>query len=115
LGQPQKALEYYNQALALFRVLEDRDRMAVILQGIARSDRQLGNLSEARQRIEEALHLIEAVRAGAGSQQFRASYSASQREPYQFYIEHLIELERLMPTDGHDAEALQASERGGAR
>jgi CHAT domain-containing protein len=115
LGQPQKALEYYSQALALFRALEDRNRVAVILQGIALSERQLGNLSEARQRVEEALSLVEAVRAGTGSQQFRASYFASQREPYELYIDLLMQLHRLKPTEGHDAEALQSSERGRAR
>jgi CHAT domain-containing protein len=115
LGQPQRALQYYSQALALFRALADRNRVAVVLQGIALSERQLGNLSEARQRIEEALSLVEAVRAGTGNQQFRASYFASQRESYELYIDLLMELHRLKPTEGHDAEALQASERGRAR
>ena len=115
LAQPQKAVEHYHQALALFRALGDKNRVAVILQGIALSERQLGNRSEARQRIEEALSLVEAVRAGTGSQQFRASYFASQRDPYELYIDLLMELHRLKPTEGHDAEALQASERGRAR
>jgi CHAT domain-containing protein len=115
LAQPQKALEHYRQALTLFRALGDKNRVAAILQGIALSERQLGNRSEARQRIEEALSLVEAVRAGTGSQQFRASYFASQRDPYELYIDLLMELHRLKPTEGHDAEALQASERGRAR
>ncbi len=115
LNQPQKALEYYSQALALFHTLEDRNRVAATLQAIALSERQLGNLSGARQRIQEALSLVEAVRAGTGSQQFRASYFASQRNPYELYIDLLMELHRLKPTEGHNAEALQASERGRAR
>ncbi len=115
LDQPQKALEYYSQALALFRGLEDRDRVALTLHGIALSERQLGNLSEARQRIEESLSLVEAVRAGTGSQQLRASYFASQRDRYELYLELLMQSHRLKPTEGHDAEALQASERGRAR
>ncbi|HEV2828832.1 MAG TPA: CHAT domain-containing protein [Pyrinomonadaceae bacterium] len=115
LAQPQKALEHYRQALTLFRALGDKNRVAIMLQGIALSERQLGNRSEARQRIEEALSLVEAVRAGTGSQQFRASYFASQRDPYELYIDLLMELHRLKPTEGHDAEALQASERGRAR
>jgi CHAT domain-containing protein len=115
LGQPQKALEYYSQALALFRTLEDKNRVAVMLQGIALSERQLGNLSDARQRIEEALSLVEAVRAGTGSQQFRASYFASKQDAYALYIDILMRQHRQESSTGHDAEALQASERGRAR
>jgi CHAT domain-containing protein/Tfp pilus assembly protein PilF len=114
-GQPQKALEYYSQALALLRALEDRNRVAVMLQGIALSERQLGNLSEARQRIEEALSLVEAVRAGTGNQQFRASYFASKQDAYALDIDILMRQHRQKPLAGHDAEALQASERGRAR
>lgn len=115
LDQPQKALEYYSQALALFRALEDRNRVAVMLQGIALSERQLGKLSEARQRIEEALPLVEAVRAGTSSQQFRASYFASKQDAYALYIDILMRQHRQKPLAGHDAEALQASERARAR
>lgn len=115
LGQPQKALESYSQALELLRTLEDKNRVAVMLQGIALSERQLGNLSDARQRIEEALSLVETVRAGSGSQQFRASYFASKQDAYAFYIDILMRQHREKPLAGHDAEALQASERGRAR
>jgi CHAT domain-containing protein/tetratricopeptide (TPR) repeat protein len=115
MGEPEKAIEYHRQALTLFRVLGDRQNEAKMLQGLARAERQLGNLPEARKDIETALSLTEAVRANVSSQQLRASYFASQRDPYELYIDLLMKLHQLKPTEGHDAEALQASERGRAR
>src|SRR5207237_8962015 len=110
-----EAMRHFVQARELFPTLEDQNRGAATLQAIALLERQLVNLSGARQGIEEALSLVEAVRAGTGGQQFRASYFASQRDPYELYIDLLMELHRLKPTEGHNAEALQASERGRAR
>src|SRR6185436_17262432 len=75
----------------------------------------LGNLSESRKSIEESLTLIETVRAQTGSQQHRASYLASREKAYEFYVDLLMQQQATDPGKGHDAEALQASERGRAR
>jgi CHAT domain-containing protein/tetratricopeptide (TPR) repeat protein len=115
MGEAQKAIDYDRQALTLFRTLGDRQNEAKMLQGLARAERDRGNLAEARQDIEAALSLTEAVRANVSSQQLRATYFAAQRDPYELYIDLLMELHRLKPTEGHDGEALQASERGRAR
>jgi tetratricopeptide (TPR) repeat protein len=114
-GQSQKATEYYNRALSVFRRIGDRQNEARALYGLARTKRSQENLVEARGHIEAALSLFEDVRAKAGSEQLRASYLASKQDAYQFCIEVLMEMQRLEPTKGHDAEALQASERGRAR
>jgi CHAT domain-containing protein len=115
LRDPKKAIEFHGQALRLFRAVGDRQNEAKMLLGLARAEREQGNLAEARKDIEASLALTEAVRANVNSQQLRASYFASKREPYEVYIDLLMELHRLKPTEGHDAEALQASERGRAR
>ena len=115
LAQPAKSLESYTQALAMLRTVEDGNSAARALVGIAAVNSKQGNALLARKNIEEALSLIEAVRAGASDQQLRASYFASQQEPYKLYIDLLMQQNRLKPTEGHDAEALQASERARAR
>lgn len=115
LHEPARAFDYYNQALVLFRTIEDRSGAARSLEGLARVEQGRGNLIEARRYIEEALALIETVRARAGSQQMRASYLSSMENAYEFYVDLLVQLHAKDPTAGHDAEALQASERGRAR
>lgn len=114
-GQPEKGKDYYNQALVLFRSLDDRNSIARMLQGLARAERGMNNLSAARSRIEEALSEVEKVRARIGSQQSRASYLATLQTAYGFYIDLLMQMHRLNPAAGHDAEALQISERARTR
>jgi CHAT domain-containing protein/tetratricopeptide (TPR) repeat protein len=114
-GDAPKAIDFYNQSVVLFRRVGDRQNEASALYGLARVERNTGNVSEARHHIEAALSLFEDVRANAGAEQLRASYFASNQGAYQFYIGLLMEMHRLEPTRGHDALALQTSERARAR
>ena len=115
MKQPQKALENYMLALTNFRAVLDAQYEAKTLQGIARAERDLGNLDVARQRIESALSLYENVRTKVNSQQSRASYFAVQQTAYQFYTDLLMKLHQQNPSAGHDAAALQITERARAR
>ncbi len=115
LGQQQEGKDYYNQALTLFRSMDDRNSIARMLQGVARAERGMGNLKQARSLIEEALLEIEKVRGRIGSQQNRTSYRATLQSAYTFDIDLLMQMHRLDPNAGHDAEALQASERARTR
>jgi hypothetical protein len=65
--------------------------------------------------IESALNIIEKLRARITTQQLRSSYFASVRDYYDFYIDLLMQLNRLHPEDGYDARALAASEKARAR
>lgn len=115
LGRPDQGLDYFTQSLAILRRIGDLNNVAVALEGVARAEQQRGNLVESRKNIEESLGLIETVRAHTGSQQLRASYLASREKAYEFYVDLLMQLHEKNPGNGHDAEALQASERGRAR
>ena len=115
LGRTNEGLDYFNQSLSIFRRIGDLNNAAVALEGLARGEQQRGNLSEARKRIEESLSLIETVRAHSGSQQHRASYLASREKAYKLLVDILMQQNADAPGKGHDAEALQASERGRAR
>ena len=115
LGRTKEGFDYFDQALAIFRRLGDLHNVATALEGRARAEQQRGNLVESRKNIEESLALIETVRAQTGSQQHRASYLAYREKAYEFYVDLLMQQDAKDPGKGHDAEALQASERGRAR
>lgn len=114
LAEPAKSLESYSEALAILRTVQDGNSSRALV-GIATVQSKQGNVSVARASIEEALSLIEAVRAEASDQKLRASYFASQQDAYKLYIDLLMQQHRLKPGEGYDAEALQASERARAR
>ncbi|HYK22017.1 MAG TPA: CHAT domain-containing protein, partial [Pyrinomonadaceae bacterium] len=115
LGRPDEGQDYFTQSLTIFRRIGDLNNAAIALEGRARAEQQRGNLSESRKDIEESLGLIETVRAHTGSQQLRASYLASREDAYEFFVDLLMQQNAKEPGKGHDAEALQASERGRAR
>ncbi|HJP95591.1 MAG TPA: CHAT domain-containing protein [Pyrinomonadaceae bacterium] len=115
LGQSEKALDCFAQALSIFRNINDLNTAAVVLEDRARVEQRIGHLGEARKDIEESLSLIETVRVRSGSQELRTSYLASREKAYELYVDLLMQLHAKEPSARHDAEALQASERGRAR
>jgi len=115
LGETQKALEKFNEALTLRRDVGDRNGEADTLLGIARVEQERGNLTQARQTIEQAVGMIESLRTNIASQAFRASYFASQQKYYESYIDILMEQHKQNPISEFDAVALAISERARAR
>ena len=115
LNQPDQALENLDAAITIFRRIGDLNSAAIALQDSATAQLQKQNLEEARRNISESLSLVETVRARSGSPLLRASYLASRESAYEFYIDLLMQQDARNPGMGHDAEALQASERGRAR
>jgi len=115
LGETQKALEKYNEALLLRQEVGDRNGEAATLLGIARAEQKRGNLTQARQTIEQAIGLIESLRTNIVSQEFRASYFASRQDFYEFYVDVLMQMRKQTPAEALDAVALTVSERARAR
>jgi len=115
LGDIGKALEKFNEALPVRRAVGDPIGVAATLLGIARVEQKRGDLNQARQTIEQAVGMIELLRANPNSQELRASYFASQQDIYQTYIDILMQLHKQTPGAAFDAVALAASERARAR
>jgi len=115
LHQGEKAEEHLEQALAIRREIGDRDGEAQTLRGLAILERDRGRFSEALRRIESALAIKENLRTGYTNQDLRSTYSATIHDLYEAYIELLMFLHQRSPSAGHDARALQASERSRAR
>ena len=115
LGEMQKALEKYNEALMVWRALGIRNGEADALLGIARVEQKRGNLTEACQTIEQAVGMIESLRANIAGQELRASYFASRHEFFESYIDILMQMSKQNPAAAFDAAALAVSERARAR
>lgn len=115
LQEKQKALEHFNQSLMLSRAASDLSGEAMTLNNIAHFEMNRGDFAAALSRSEAALKIIENLRAKVVSQELRASYFASVRNYYEFYIDLLMRMHKRQPSAGHDVKALQASERARAR
>jgi len=115
LGNTEKALNYFKQALTIYRTIANQRGEADALIKIARVERNRGNLSEARQLIERVLEINDSLRARIVNQESRSSFVASRRDYYEFYVDLLMRLDQKSPGSGHDARALQESERARAR
>ena len=98
LGETQKALEKFNEALPLRRMVRRPQRRGYdALLGIARVEQKRGNLTWARQVIEQAVSLIESLRTDIAGQELRASYFATRQEFFETYIDVLMQMHRQNP------------------
>lgn len=114
-GDPVAALESLRQSLDICRALEDKRGEARALYGMARAHRDQGRAADARAAVEEAITQAESVRAGAGSEQLKATFLASVRQYYELDIDVLMRLARENPAGGFVELALRAAERARAR
>jgi CHAT domain-containing protein/Tfp pilus assembly protein PilF len=100
--------EFYRKSADIAAEIGASNTQAAALEGIARAERDLGNVAEARRYGAMALDLTETVRARSGGEQARAGYLSDALERYQFFIDVLM-------LQHEDAAALEASERSHAR
>lgn len=115
LMETELGLACYREALPLARAVANPVLEAETLYCLAKATRDEGGLDEARQLIEDAIRLVESVRAKVGNPDLRASYFATVRELFEFYTDLLMRLHQRSPGEGFDALALTATERARAR
>jgi CHAT domain-containing protein len=115
LGEHQRALDHTNRALEVYKAIGNPVDTAAAIHVIARVERNRGNFNESLARIDEALDIIEWVRAQAVTQELRATYLASVRKYYELKIDVLTRLDKLDPSENHVAAAFQVSEMARAR
>ncbi|MCB1034520.1 MAG: tetratricopeptide repeat protein, partial [Acidobacteria bacterium] len=102
-------------ALEGYRRVRDPHGEIRILTALASRQLAAGWPERAVPLLETALSRIEEVRGSAASPALSASYFAGQQEPFDLYVEVLMELHRHQPEAGFDARALSASERSRSR
>lgn len=115
LNAADKAFDYHKQALVLYEAIGDKRGQARAIYGIARAERDRGNIDDARKQIELALAKVEATRSDVSSQNLRTTYLATVENYYEFYIDLLMRFHKSRPTEGFDGLALGLSERARAR
>jgi CHAT domain-containing protein/predicted DNA-binding protein YlxM (UPF0122 family) len=115
LNDGPRAIRYYQEALQLIQAAEDRSGEVSTIFNIAKAERDLGNLTEARARIESALHSIEFLRTRLVNQEMRANYFAHVHQYHEFYIDLLMRLRKQQGDDTFTAAAFEVSERARAR
>jgi tetratricopeptide (TPR) repeat protein len=115
IGQPQKALDSYNQALPIEQEVKNRSGEATILTNIAYLEHKDGDEDLALANIQKAIAIQEQLRTAIVAQELRTSYFATVQDSYKLYIDILMHLHKQHPSQGYDAQALQISERDRAR
>ena len=115
LNENDKALSFFKTALGIRREIADLVGEATTRYGMSIAYYHTGRFSEAEQEIEEALRIIESLRAKGSNELLRISYFASVQDYYEFYITFLIQLDQRQPQKGYAAKALHACERARAR
>jgi CHAT domain-containing protein len=115
LGNRDKAFDTYTQALALNRAAGDRFGESGTLYRIAKLHQSFGKLKDAKAQSEQAIALVESLRAGVASHDLRSSYVATVHQLYELYVDILMSLHAAQPSAGFDGAALEASEAGRAR
>lgn len=115
LKQPEEAARLLAQAVDRARAVRTPSRILAALTALARAEREMGRLAEARSRVEEALGLIETLRASETSPDLRASFLAFKHAAFELAIDLLMELDRREPGRGHARAAFEVSERSRAR
>ncbi len=126
-GRKEDALNHYRKALELSQLTGDLVREAHIRGDLARVERDLGNFKASRAEIEQALAFFELQRQQLLNPELRASFSVTNQQYYEFYIDLLVQQANLQTAEQHSekiagqvrqdylAEAFLASESARTR
>lgn len=115
IGERRPALNYYQEALPLSERVGDKGILISTLSNLARAQRDSGALEDAFSNINQAIKIIEALRANVASADFRTSSFAGARKQYDLCIDILMKLNGLHPGQGFDTKAFLTSENARAR
>lgn len=114
-GQVTEAIGKYERALGLWKAVGDRQGQALSLYGVARVELGRNNLANARDRIEEAIDIVESLRYKVSGRQLRMTYFAAKQDFYALDIDARTRLYELTHSAADVEAALWASERARAR
>jgi CHAT domain-containing protein len=91
IGQPPKALEFYQQALPLLREVGDKRGEATTLGNIAAVEESQGRLTDASRHLHNALMIFEEMRESlSGLSEAKVSFLESHLASYHSYINLLL-------------------------
>jgi CHAT domain-containing protein/tetratricopeptide (TPR) repeat protein len=111
LGEFEKALARYSEALTLWQSQGDKRGEAITLKHISSALRDLGKLDEAQVNIEKSLAILEFMREQAGTPELQSSFVAGLFDFYQYYVDLLMRMHEANPKAGNDLAALAFTEK----
>ncbi|BAY65797.1 TPR repeat-containing protein [Calothrix brevissima NIES-22] len=115
LKQPEKAIQSYQEQLALYAQMGLLPEQAQSLYNIAKLQSQNKQLLEALSVIDQAIEKIENIRKEVVSEDLKTSFFATVQDYYQLKINILMELHKQDPSKGYNAQAIETSDRSRAR
>lgn len=114
-GQPAEAIKKYENAIELWRSVGDGQGQALSLYGIARIESEQLNLANARDRVEEAIGIVEKLRNRVTGRQLQMTYFAGKQDLYALAIDVRILLYDAKRSPVDLEAALVFSEKARAR
>lgn len=114
-GQESQALKQYENAIERWKTVGDEQGEALSLYGIARIERDRTNLANARDRIEEAIGIVEKLRHRVTGRQLQMTYFAEKQDLYTLAIDVRMQLYISKKSPADLEAALAFSEKARAR
>ena len=114
-GELAKARLHLDESRRLYQEAGDPYGEADVWAVSAGASLREGKLDDALRQIDNALTLVESIRASVNVPAFRATSLSNWQGYYKLKIETLMRLHADVPTAGHAAQAFQASEKARAR
>jgi CHAT domain-containing protein len=115
LGDSSIAIQHYRLALPLWRQIGRTDGEEQTQYVIAKAERKAGHLDLALTHVQDAIRLSSALGRRVHTDEQRSSMFATTSSYYEFEIDLLMQLAKLRPGRGYEAQAFEASERSRAR
>jgi len=114
-GRHKLAAEFAERAATLAREIGTRHQLIAALTTAGRTYHALNQPVESRQAFAEAITVTESLRSSVAGQEARATLFATAQQPYELYLDVLMQQHKEHPSAGHDVLALQVNEAGRAR
>jgi len=114
-GQQAEAIKKYESAIDLWKFVGDGHGQALSLYGIARIERDRPNLANARDRVEEAIAIVEKLRNTVTERQLQMTYFAGKQDLYALAIDVRMQLYDAKKSAADREAALAFSEKARAR
>jgi CHAT domain-containing protein/tetratricopeptide (TPR) repeat protein len=104
------AFDFYTESENLYGRLGDSLSQSTVLFRRAQAERDFDRLEAARESIDHALKLVEALRADLQSLEYRAAFLGVRTDFYDLRVDILLRLHERSPDHGYAAAAFEASE-----
>ena len=114
-GDFSRAIEFAERARAIAKQTSSQDALWKALTLTGKAYHALNQKEKAREVLAEATDTVELLRSNVVGQGLRSSYFATVQEPYEVYVDVLMQQHRQNPNENYDVLALQVNERSIAR